>query len=189
MAVMNISKTDRELIADVRCGDKQAEAMLIKKYIPLVRNRASYFFGPALEQDDLMQEGLIGLLKAIHSFDIKKESCFASYAQRCVTGRLMNAVRRSLSGKHKPLSNYLPLPDITADLSDTAGDPAAYLIKAEEAEELRCKIETLLSLFEQDALKMYLSGHSYQHISMRLNCSTKAVDNALQRARRKLKPD
>lgn len=187
MAAADILEQDSQLVARSQIGDKQAAALLIKKYMPLVRRRASYFYGPALEHDDLVQEGMIGLLKAIDGFDHERESSFAAYADKCVTSRLSTVVRRSLSGKHKPLSDYLPLPDIAAEEAVVLGDPAAYIIEREGEQELRNRIETLLSLFEQDALNMYLSGHSYQHISLRLNCSAKAVDNALQRARRKLR--
>ncbi len=175
--------SDLALIARCHQGDGEAVAQLITRYMPLVRSRAAGFYGPNLERDDLTQEGFLALLKCIRSFNPERQPSFAAFADKCVRNRLSTVVRRSIAGNSLSQARNLGIPEG----DDGFFDPAACLIRQEDAAALRKKIESLLSVFEQDVLNMYLSGHSYKQIALRLHASAKAVDNALQRARRKLR--
>lgn len=186
MALQQAQPSDETLAANARGGDEDATATLVCKYIPLVRSRAASFYGPGLEQDDLVQEGFIGLLKAIRSYDPLRESSFRTFAVLCVTGRMMSAVRASLSSKHSPLRDYRSISQEGLAFSADV-DPESYFIGKEEAQLLWNQIFTKLSSFERDALRLYLSGHSYREMSLILQASSKSVDNAIQRIRRKLK--
>ncbi len=182
--------TDEELVKLSREGQNDAMAALISRYLPLVRHKARGLYGPGLEQDDLVQEGLIGLLKAIRGYDAGREAGFATFATLCITGRMMSAVRAALSPKHSPLRDYMSISPQEGEeklLIPAQDDPESYIIGKEDTEALRRKIATLLSLFEQDTLRLYFQGHSYREISKLLHSSPKAVDNALQRVRRKLR--
>lgn len=181
---------DEELVKLSREGQSDAMASLISRYLPIIRYKASGLFGPGLEQDDLIQEGLIGLLKAIRGYDENREASFVTFANLCIMGRMQSAVRAALSPKHSPLRDYMSISPQEGEpkLSIPAQDsPESYIIGKEDTEALRRKLETLLSLFEQDTLRLYFQGHSYREISNLLHSSPKAVDNALQRVRRKLR--
>lgn len=178
--------TDEALILSARAGDDSAVTELVARYLPMIRRRASRYFLPGLDAEDVVQEGLIGLLKAIRLFD-GRQSTFPTFAAVCVGSTMATAAKAALSQKSRPLSDYSSLEELDDVRKDQNVSPEEEIIIAEQMEELTGKIGTLLSSFEQQALTLYLSGHSYLEISQLLRTTSKAVDNALQRVRRKLR--
>lgn len=181
---------DDVLAALAGSGDRLATAELVARYLPLVRHKAAGYRLPGMEPDDIVQEGLMGLVKAIRLYSPQRSS-FPTFASLCIATSMATAAKAALSQKSFPLRNYLPLPDDDAPIGehDRQGSPEQHLVEREQVAELYRRIDTVLSLFEQQALKLYLSGHSYTDISTSMCTTTKAVDNALQRVRRKLRSD
>lgn len=183
-AVKNL--TDEALVLAARAGDDSAVTELVARYLPMIRRRASRYFLPGMEGEDVIQEGLIGLLKAIRLYD-KRQSSFPAFVSVCVSSTMATAAKAALSQKSRPLSDYSSLEELETIRQEQTISPEEEIIIAEQMEELGGKIHTLLSSFEQQALTLYLSGHSYLEISQLLRTTSKAVDNALQRVRRKLR--
>lgn len=181
--------SDEQLVLSARSGDTEQLAQLIVCFLPDIRAKASRYTPVGLEQEDLIQEGLIGLLQAVKSYDSTRNASFATFASRCILFRILGTVRLFLEQKHLPLNNYLPIDSaqVLAELSDRDGDPLEAYLKQEEEQLRRQKIKTLLSGLEQETLTLYLNGLSYEEMAQQLGCATKAVDNALQRVRRKLR--
>lgn len=181
--------SDEQLVLSARNGDTEQLAQLIVRFLPDIRAKASRYTPVGLEQEDLIQEGLIGLLQAVKGYDSTRNASFATFASRCILFRILGTVRLFLEQKHLPLNNYLPIDSaqVLAELSDRDGDPLEAYLKQEEEQLRRQKIKTLLSGLEQETLTLYLNGLSYEEMAQQLGCSTKAVDNALQRVRRKLR--
>ena len=144
-----------------------------------------------LEQDDFVQEGLIGLFTAVKNYDAGRSASFRTYANLCIHSRMVSCLNDLLSKKHLPLNYYLPIVSLNTSyqeiLSQGESDPLVMYLRREEAQIRQEKIKTLLSGLEQETLTLYLSGHSYEEMAKLLHCTTKAVDNALQRVRRKLR--
>ena len=180
---------DNRLTALAKNGDDRAMSELVSAYLPLIQYRASRYYGSGLEQDDLVQEGFIGLLSAVRAYDSNRESNFYAFANLCIHRKILNAVQAALSPRNHPLKNYMPLDDeALAQLADRDGHgPEEALIASESGRLLWERINTLLSATEKEALGLYLSGHSYKEVAVLLGSSSKAVDNALQRVRRKLR--
>ena len=178
--------TDETLILAARRGDDSAVTELVSRYLPMIRRRAARYYLPGMDAEDVVQEGLIGLLKAIRLFD-GQQSAFPSFASVCVSSTMATAAKTALSQKSRPLSEYSPLDELAGSFAERLVSPEEEIIIAEQMEELYGKIHALLSSFEQQVLTLYLSGHSYLEISQLLRTSPKAVDNALQRVRRKLR--
>ena len=170
MSKQSCKPSDEQLVLSARNGDTDALAQLIVRFLPDIQAKAGCYKLAGLEPEDLVQEGLIGLLRAVKSYDSTRKASFATFASRCILFRMLGTIRLFLEQKHLPLNNYLPL------------DSAQAL-----AELRRQKIKTLLSGLEQETLTLYLNGLSYEEMAQQLGCSTKAVDNALQRVRRKLR--
>lgn len=183
-AVQNL--TDEALVRSACGGDDPAVTELVTRYLPMIRRRASRYFLPGMEAEDVVQEGLIGLLKAIRLYD-GSQSSFPVFASLCVGSTMATAAKAALSQKSRPLSDYSPLDELETSPEEPSFSPEEEIIIAEQLDELNGKIQTLLSSFEQQVLTLYLSGHSYLEISQLLRTSSKAVDNALQRVRRKLR--
>ena len=152
----------------------------------MIRRRSARYFLPGVEAEDLVQEGLIGLLKAIRLYD-GSQSAFPTFAYLCVGSTMAAAAKTALSQKSRPLSDYSTLEALEVSSLEQTISPEEEIIIAEQLAELEEKIQTRLSGFEQQALTLYLSGHSYTEISQLLHTPLKAVDNALQRVRRKLR--
>ena len=183
------SMTDEQLASQAQNGSDQAAGCLIARYLPMAAARAVGFFGPGLEQDDLVQEGLLGLWSAVKSFDPQRGASFSTFASQCVANRISSAVRTALSPRQAPLREYMSISQDedgqAMQLPDRADPEAAFIEK--ESQQLRSrKMQRLLSPREWAVLERYLKGESYQEISEHLGISAKAVDNALQRVRRKL---
>lgn len=188
--------TDEELCTLAASGDRIAEETLVMRYNRLVRICARPYFLAGGDSEDLIQEGMVGLLAAIREFDPSKAVGFHTYAEVCIKNRLRSAIRAAARDKHTPLNNYV---SFETPLFDGNGDHYAYgadhlqqdnpedvIIGREEFRERMDVLKGQLSGFEAKILSLYLSGLSYSEIAAEVNRSPKSVDNAVQRVRRKL---
>lgn len=188
--------TDDELCARAAAGDRAAEELLVMRYNRLVRVCARPFFLAGGDSEDLIQEGMLGLLSAIRSFQAEQGASFRTYAEVCIRSRLISAVRSASSGKHSPLNGSISfetpsfdgIPDYVSNMAVglPQKNPEDILISREEQQEYLDKAKGQLSGFEANVLGYYLEGFSYQEIAAQVKRSTKSVDNAVQRIRRKL---
>lgn len=188
--------TDEEIVLLAQNGSNEACEYMLRKYKPFVSMKSSSYFLAGGDRNDLIQEGLIGLLKAIRVYNPEKDASFKSFADLCVTRQLISAVKASLRQKHAPLNYYVSLDkpyneenqeaslmDIIA--SDETSNPEAIIIGRENLEMVEVKMEELLSAFECKVLSLYLTGKSYSAIASILNKDPKSIDNALQRIKKK----
>lgn len=190
--------TELELVRAAQEGCQQASSALIRKYRTLVRCKARSYFLVGGDRDDVIQEGMIGLYKAIRDYDPDRQSSFRSFADLCVTRQMITAIKTATRQKHTPLNGYVSLNrPATAEedgerlLEDILAakqicDPAQIVISAWETEFIRQGFTESLSSFETRVLSMYMDGRSYQEIADSLGRHTKSVDNALQRVKRKI---
>ncbi len=186
--------TDEELICKYREGDKQIMDYLMEKYKNLVRKEANAMFLLGGENDDLIQEGMIGLFKAIQDYNEQKEASFYTFARLCVTRQMYSAIEASKRKKHSPLNSYISLYDNDEDQgslidqmeASEESNPEELFISQEYAEVLERKLKDSLSDLEKRVLYMYVSGFDYRTIAKLLDKSDKTVDNALQRIRGKM---
>ncbi len=185
--------TDEALVRLWRSGCDEAEVELIRRYLPKIRAYASRFRFSGMERDDLVQEGLIGFIKAISAYQENVSPVFSAFAGTCFRNNIKSAAARALGDSNIPMSNYLSLSDDSiGNLTDTLQssifvDPEQTVIRRELLDEALGKNSGVLSALEKRALTLYLSGCSYDEMAKKLGCSQKSVDNALQRVRRKLK--
>ncbi|HWM13079.1 MAG TPA: RNA polymerase sporulation sigma factor SigH [Gaiellaceae bacterium] len=189
---------DLQLVLRARNDDGTALDALIRRYTGFVRLKASSYFLAGGESDDLIQEGLIGLYKAVRDFRPDKETSFRSFAELCITRQIITAIKTATRYKHAPLNTYVSFSQTPAGQDDgecTLGDalpgpgvhdPAVCVISTEELQSLVFCLGTGLSPLEADALKLYLEGNSYDEMAEQLGCDTKTIDNALQRVKRKV---
>jgi RNA polymerase sporulation-specific sigma factor len=190
---------DLQLVLKARNGDSVAMDVLIRRYNGFVRLKASSYFLAGGDSDDLIQEGLIGLYKAVRDFRTDKETSFRSFAELCVTRQIITAIKTATRFKHAPLNTYVSFSHTPAGQDGegecTLGDalpgpgvdePSICVISTEELQSLVFCLGTGLSRLEADALKLYLEGESYEDMAERLECDTKTIDNALQRVKRKV---
>ena len=177
------------MIADVdRSEGELSLARLTTAFMPYIQSRACSLYADGLEDDDLVQEGLIGLYNAIESYDAHRGVPFRAYATTCIDNRMTSAVRGAGRKKHRPLSGYLSLSDDGAAVLPGGETPEELAIARESYVSLQNKIQDELSPFEREVLSLYLDGSDYLAIAKLLDVSAKSVDNALQRARKKLRP-
>ena len=191
--------TDEELIALFRDGDQEAMEKLLIKYKEMVLGKAKSMYILGGDSDDLIQEGMLGLFKAVRDYDSGRDASFRTFAQLCVTRQLYTAVKASSRKKHLPLNTAISLSRPVREDSeeeeefldcleaDASSNPEVYLIGQEEMERLEEKIERELSPFEKQVLELHLTGMGYVEIAHVLNRDEKSTDNALQRIRTKLK--
>jgi len=181
--------SDEALCLGAAQGNSQAESELVRRYGWLVRACARPLFLAGGDSEDLIQEGFLGLLSAIRSFDPKRDTAFHTFAEVCIRSRLLSAVRAAQGGKHAPLNHSVsyepPLFDGTNDLFSSAESPEDVVIGREERKERLEALKGRLSKFEAQILPPYLSGLSCEEIAQRVGRSQKSVDNAIQRIRRK----
>ena len=191
--------TDEELIAIIKSGDKQAFDYLINRYKELVNIKVSKYFIIGAEKDDIVQEGLIGLFKAIKSYKPDMKNSFKSFANMCIERQLITAIKTSNRQKHMPLNSYLSLNmsayDEDESESDTslidvfnptlAEDPLDTITKKEYYQDIEDTIDKSLSDFEKKVLNKYINGKSYMQIAEDLDTPVKSIDNAIQRIRKK----
>jgi len=188
--------SDEEIIKIIRNGDKNALDYIINKYKDIVSIKVSKYFIIGAEKDDIIQEGLIGLYKAIRSFDIEKENSFKTFANLCIERQLITAIKTSNRQKHMPLNSYLSLnmsayEDEEAETiidvfeSNLAEDPLDTITKKEYYLSVESAIDKSLSDFEKKVLNRFAKGESYVQIAEKLNTPVKSIDNAIQRIRKK----
>jgi RNA polymerase sporulation-specific sigma factor len=190
---------DLQLVLRARNGDGGALDVLIRRYTGFVRLKASSYFLAGGDSEDLVQEGLIGLYKAVRDFRADKETSFRSFAELCVTRQIITAIKTATRFKHAPLNTYVSFSHTPAgqdsDSDCTLGDalpgpivdePSICVISSEELQSLVFTLGTGLSQLEHDALRLYLEGASYEEMAEDLGCDTKTIDNALQRVKRKI---
>src|SRR5881398_3897075 len=189
---------DLQLVLRARNGDQAALDGLMRRYTGFVRLKASSYFLAGGDSEDLIQEGLIGLYKAVRDFSPALSS-FRSFAELCVTRQIITAIKTATRFKHSPLNSYVSFshtpagqdPDGECTLGDAlpgpgVDDPAVCVISTEELQSLVFTLGSGLSKLETDALKLYLEGESYEEMAEHLGCDTKTIDNALQRVKRKV---
>jgi RNA polymerase sporulation-specific sigma factor len=189
---------DVRLVIRARNGDDVALDSLIRRYTGFVRLKASSYFIAGGESDDLIQEGLLGLYKAVRDFRSDKDTSFRSFAELCITRQIITAIKAATRFKHVPLNQYVSFSQTPAGQDDsdcTLGDalpgpgiddPAICVISTEELQSLVFCLGTGLSSLESDALRCYMEGLSYEEMAVELGCDTKTIDNALQRVKRKV---
>ena len=183
---------DETLAQRAKNGDDEALADLIERYTPLVCMRARAYARGVMDVDDVYQEGMIALLKAVRNYREDTAGSFRTFAAVCVNNKMLSAVTAHMRDKNAPMRSYLSLSgreipeDLLAAVSPET-DPEKLVIASEESAARNRRIESLLSPFERQVLRLYLSSYSYEEMSRQLGSSTKAVDNALQRVRRKLR--
>lgn len=192
------SMSDESIIERIHGGDNEAVDYLIGKYVPLVKrvSRTMYIIGSDFE--DITQEGMIGLFKAIRDYSIDKGSTFYNFAKLCIERQVYSAVTASNRKKHTPLNTYISLYADHNEHSENRGtladvleagkesNPEATIIGKEELDILRYNIDNRLSGYEKKVLDLYLDGMSYADIGERLDKTAKSIDNAVQRIRNKL---
>ncbi|MFD1864777.1 RNA polymerase sporulation sigma factor SigH [Planococcus sp. FY231025] len=189
--------TDEELVSLVHSGNTEALDFLITKYRHFVRMKARSYFLIGADKEDIIQEGMIGLYKAIRDFRSDKLSSFRAFAELCIIRQIITAIKTATRQKHIPLNSYVsldkPIYDEESDrtLMDVltgngADDPEELMINNEEFLYMEAKMGEVLSTLEREVLALYLDGQSYQEISEKLERHVKSIDNALQRVKRKL---
>lgn len=190
---------DEELVEIIRSGDEQAFDYLINKYKELVNMKVGKYFIIGAEREDIVQEGLIGLFKAIKNYKPDMQNSFKSFANMCIERQLITAIKSSNRQKHMPLNSYLSLnlsaydeDDSDSDTSlidvfdaSSAEDPLDTLTKKEYFKFIEETIDKTLSNFEKKVLNQYINGKSYVQIAENLNTPVKSIDNAIQRIRKK----
>ena len=189
---------DLRLVLRARNGDQAALDVLIRRYTGFVRLKASSYFIAGGESEDLIQEGLIGLYKAVRDFRSDKDTSFRSFAELCITRQIITAIKAATRFKHAPLNTYVSFSQTPAGQDDSdctlgdalpgpgVDDPAICVISTEELQSLVFCLGTGLSALESDALRLYMEGLSYEEMAEELGCDTKTIDNALQRVKRKI---
>jgi RNA polymerase sporulation-specific sigma factor len=189
---------DGYLIALAKQGDATAYDRLVRRYYGFVRLKASSYFLAGGDADDLIQEGLVGLYKAIRDFRSDRESSFRNFAELCITRQIITAVKTATRNKHTPLNQYVSFASTPASATDgeptldevipgpVVHDPVFQVISTEELNSIVGCLASALSELESRVLALYLDGRSYECIGERIGCDTKTVDNALQRVKRKV---
>ena len=190
--------TELSLIAAARNGDERAMDEIIRRYQGFVRLKASSYFLAGGDSHDLVQEGQIGLFKAVRDFRPDKETSFRSFAELCITRQIITAIKTATRQKHGPLNNYVSFsrPVLSDDEGERClgdliptraiSDPADLVISAERIRALQAHFDDVLSDLEAEVLRLYVDGKSYQEIAEMLQRHVKSIDNALQRIKRKL---
>lgn len=189
--------TDEAIVEIARTGDVDAQEYLINKYKNYVRAKAQTYFLLGGDKEDLIQEGMIGMYKAIRDFRSDKLSSFRAFAELCITRQIITAIKTATRQKHIPLNSYVslnkPIYDEDSDRTlldvitgNKVTDPEELIISREEFTEIEEKMGELLSSLEWKVLMYYLEGKSYQEIAEDLGRHVKSIDNALQRVKRKL---
>lgn len=189
--------TDEEILLLIRQGERSAQDYLVNKYERIVQYKARTYFLIGSERDDVIQEGLIGLFKAISDYDEDKLSSFRVFADLCITRQIITSIKSATRLKHTPLNSYIsiykPVHDEEPDrmlldiISSSASiDPQDSLVKKERLQNVYLKLRQALTALEWEVLPLYLQGCSYEEIAQTLQRHEKSIDNALQRVKRKI---
>ena len=194
---MTSGYSEEELVRRAQSGDAYAEEHLIRKYKELVKSRAHHYYMVGADRDDIVQEGMIGLYKAIRDYRSNKLSSFRAFAELCITRQIISAIKTATRQKHSPLNSYVSLnrpmfedesERTLLDVISEKGcfDPEEIMINKEDFDKFGVKLYEILSTMEIYVLSCYLKGISYQEIAVILSKSPKSIDNALQRVKRKI---
>ena len=189
---------DDELVGRYRQGDVQALQTLLERYRRFARAKARGYFLVGADSDDIEQEGMIGLYKAIRDFRPERQASFRAFAELCITRQIITAIKTATRQKHQPLNQYVSIS--ASRPGDDAGersveellgdhhvsDPADQVVSAERMRDMRRSMSEMLSGLEVEVLRLYVEGKSYQEIGAQLGRHVKSIDNALQRIKRKL---
>lgn len=188
---------DEEIVLEAKEGNVEAQEYIINKYRGFVKAKAKSYFLIGADKEDIYQEGMIGLYKAMRDFKTDKLSSFKAFAELCITRQIITAIKTATRQKHIPLNTYVSLNrpvyeeesdrtllDIIATIK--ISDPEELMISREEVTKIESEIENVLSGLEMEVLNYYLQGKSYQEIACDLDRCSKSIDNALQRVKRKL---
>lgn len=189
--------TDEEVVGVFNQGDKFALEYLMSKYKGFVKCRARAYYLIGGDREDIIQEGMIGLYKAVLDYDVNKLSYFRSFADICITRQIITAIKTATRQKHIPLNSYIslnkPVYENTSNrtlldvvMENRITDPEELVIGKEDLEFMEDKIQDVLSKLELEVLSLYVSGMSYQEIAVKMDRHVKSIDNALQRIKRKL---
>lgn len=188
---------DEELVQRAQGGDDRAIEVLLVRYRHYARAKARSYFLAGADREDVVQEGMIGLYKAIRDFRPAAETEFRAFAELCITRQIITAIKTANRQKHAPLNSYVSINKLAAEAdedrpleesltAETMPDPADMIISVEEMEGLRSSMTEVLSELEIHVLQLYMDGKSYQEIAGMLGRHVKSIDNALQRIKRKL---
>jgi len=198
LGAVHVEFSDDDLVVLFHQGHLEALELLFERYRRFTRAKARAYFLVGADRDDIEQEGLIGLFKAVRDYRPDRESTFRAFAELCVTRQIMTAIKSATRRKHQPLNQYVSLSGTRStegndertvdDLLDDrqVPDPADVVVSSERLKEMRTCMAELLSRLEVDVLNLYLQGRSYQEIGDVLGRHSKSIDNALQRIKRKL---
>ena len=186
--------TDEELVARYQSGEAQAAEQLLERYRDFTRMKVRSYFLAGADRDDTVQEGMIGLYKAIRDYDPDRERSFKTFADVCITRQVISAIKTARRHKHGPLNSYVSISGTVVgdedamplELLGTSPDPSEVLVSKEEVNAIRLAFAEVLSDFEADVLHLYVEGKPYQEIAEMLGREGKAVDNAVQRIRKKV---
>ena len=191
-----IEPTDEQLLSRIREGDGEAERLLYERYKQTVRSRAHSYFLIGADHEDLVQEGMIGLYKAVCEYDSGKAASFRSFAELCITRQILSAIKNATRKKHTPLNHYISLSsapheaDGELSLLDTiplrVADPEDVVIGRENFDQIMRYLNDALSPMERRVLGLYLDGFSFSQIAAQIDRPLKSVDNAMQRVKHKL---
>ena len=194
-----LDATDDELVLRARAGDDTALEHLLLRYKNFARVKARSYFLIGADKEDIVQEGMIGLYKAIRDFQAERQSSFRAFAELCITRQIITAIKSATRQKHIPLNSYVSLnrpvshedgdqDRVLVDVlsTHTAADPVELVISSEEVRSMQTSFSEILSDLEAHVLHLYLEGKSYQEIAVGLKRHVKSIDNALQRIKRKV---
>lgn len=192
------NNTDEQIVSRIKEGDEKALSYLLEKYKNLVNVKVGKYFIIGAEKEDIIQEGMIGLFKAIKNFNEEKQNTFKSFANICIERQLITAIKSSNRQKHMPLNSYLSLNTAAYDNNEedsvelidtfnskTVEDPLETVMKKEYYQEIENAVNKSLSKFEKQVLDRFVKGESYITIAQKLDSPVKSVDNAIQRIRKK----
>ena len=197
MSAPSMTQTDEELVVKAWAGDDDALEALLQRYRNFVRMKARSYFLVGADREDVVQEGMIGLYKAIRDYSLEREASFRGFAELCITRQIITAIKTATRQKHSPLNSYVSLylpaysddePDheIVEQFVSDAVDPAESVVSSQELAVLEEYFGEILSDLEAEVLQRYIEGQSYQEIAEELDRHVKSIDNALQRIKRKL---
>lgn len=188
--------TDEVLAGLAQAGDREAEDILIRRYVEMIRGKAHLYFIVGADSEDVIQEGMIGLFKAIHDYSGNREATFKTFAELCINRQILTAVKTASRRKHQPLNDSVSLSTPVDETGggtleeslggDMASNPEVVFMENTLSSLLTDENSTLFSSMERRVLKEYLAGRKYPEIAQSLGKSYKAVDNAMQRIRRKI---
>ena len=196
-SIDNSQQDEYDIVLKASKGDKIALEYIIKKYKNFVKAKAKSYFLIGADKEDIIQEGMIGLYKAVRDFDASKTNSFKGFADICITRQIITAIKTATRQKHIPLNSYISLNKPVYDeesertlldiiATSIVTDPEELIISKEELKHIESKMNELLRDLELQVVDYYLNGKSYQYIADKLKRDVKSIDNALQRVKRKL---